>query len=160
MICFLTTLRENDGARCKGMERADHHRDFGARTCGCCDRTNDGIPRPRVWWMGNISDARACDPCLTPVCCALLHTGFPPARCLLSHPPSLFVTIRSIVAHKSRHATLQMRDPRAMGARMMVSVSLFMLMNKLIRPSVGADVSRPAPIYRPSVVFTTSQLNC
>ena len=29
--------------------------------------------------MGKISDARALDPCLTPVCRVLLHTGFPPS---------------------------------------------------------------------------------
>jgi hypothetical protein len=39
------------------------------------DRAKDGIPMPRVWWMGKISDALAGDPCLTPVCRALLHTS-------------------------------------------------------------------------------------
>src|SRR5579864_4608883 len=44
------------------------------------DRAKDSIHRPRVWWMGNISDVLALDPCLTPVCRALLHTGFPPSN--------------------------------------------------------------------------------
>src|SRR5207253_3126172 len=39
---------------------------------------------------GEISDVLAGNPCLTPVCRALLHTGFPPSSCLLSHPPYLF----------------------------------------------------------------------
>src|SRR5579859_6519195 len=65
------------------------------------DRTKDGIPRPRMWWMGNISDALAADPCLIPVCCALLHTDSPPSCCLLSHPPSLFGKTRRSVAQDS-----------------------------------------------------------
>jgi|SRR6266516_2042526 len=70
-------------------------------------KTKDGIHRPRVWWMGNISDARVLDPCLTPVCRALPHTGFPSSCCLLSHPSSLFGTTRRIVTHDSRHAAFQ-----------------------------------------------------
>jgi hypothetical protein len=49
----------------------------------------------------------ALDPCLTPVCCALLHTDFPPSCCLLSHPPSLFGKTRRSVAQDSRHAAFQ-----------------------------------------------------
>jgi len=35
-----------------------------------------------------------------------------------------------------------------------------MQINKLIQTSVGADLSRPAPIYRPSVDFPVSGLVC
>ena len=34
-----------------------------------------------------------------------------------------------------------------------LSVGLIVQINKLIRPSVGADSSRPSPIYRPSLDF-------
>ena len=70
------------------------------------DRTKDGIHQPQVWWMGKISDALALDPCLTPVCRALLHTSST-IECLLSHPPSLFGKTRRIVAQESRHAAFQ-----------------------------------------------------
>jgi len=39
------------------------------------DRTKDGIHLLKVWWVGKISDTLTGDPCLTPVCCALLHTS-------------------------------------------------------------------------------------
>jgi hypothetical protein len=35
-----------------------------------------------------------------------------------------------------------------------------MPINKLIPPSVGADVSRPAPIYQPLVDFPLSRFIC
>src|SRR5205807_9723601 len=56
----------------EGGERAGHrlHND---RICGCHDRGKDGIHLPMVWWMGNISDAFAGVPCLTPLCRTLLH---------------------------------------------------------------------------------------
>jgi hypothetical protein len=49
----------------EGGERAGHrlHND---RICACHDRGKDGIHLPMVWWMGNISDAFAGVPCLTP----------------------------------------------------------------------------------------------
>ena len=34
-----------------------------------------------------------------------------------------------------------------------LSVGLIVQINKLIRPSVGADLSRPSPIHRPSLDF-------
>jgi len=36
-------------------------------------RGKDDIHPPMVWWMGNISDAFAGVPCLTPLCRTLLH---------------------------------------------------------------------------------------
>jgi hypothetical protein len=33
-----------------------------------------------------------------------------------------------------------------------------MQMNKILQPSVGADVSRPSPIYRPSVDALISEM--
>ena len=68
------------------------------------DRAKDSIHLPGMWWMGNISDALVADPCLTPVCRVLLHTGYSTIECVLSHPPSLFGTTRNIVAHESRYA--------------------------------------------------------
>src|SRR5690349_6334209 len=42
-----------------------------------------------VWWMGNISDAFAGVPCLTPLCRTLLHIDFRTITCLRYHyPPS------------------------------------------------------------------------
>jgi hypothetical protein len=41
-----------------------------------------------------------CLPCASPY-------RLPTIECLLSHPPSLFGTTRSIVAHDSRHAAFQ-----------------------------------------------------
>lgn len=49
----------------EGGERAGHrlHND---RICACHDRGKDGFHLPMVWWMGNISDAFAAVPGLTP----------------------------------------------------------------------------------------------
>src|SRR5438105_3277866 len=56
----------------KREERAGHclHND---RICGCRGRGKDDIHLPMVWWMGDISDAFAGVPCLTPLCRTLLH---------------------------------------------------------------------------------------
>src|SRR6266513_3408003 len=56
----------------EGGERAGHrlHND---RICGCRGRGKDDIHLPMVWWMGDISDAFAGVPCLTPLCRTLLH---------------------------------------------------------------------------------------
>src|SRR5437660_9229806 len=64
--------REETMGQKEGGERAGHrlHND---RICGCHDRGKDGIHLPMVWWMGNISNAFAAVPCLTPLCRTLLH---------------------------------------------------------------------------------------
>src|SRR5713226_7047689 len=85
----------------EGGERAGHrlHND---RICACHDRGKDGIHLPMVWWMGNISDAFAGVPCLTPLCRTLLHIGFPPSACLRYHyPPSRIGLARRAVEQES-----------------------------------------------------------
>jgi hypothetical protein len=82
------TRKETMGQK-EGMEREQ----VIAATSECepalRDRVKDGIHRPQVWGMGKISDARALDPCLTPVCSALLHTGFPPSCCMHVSPSAV-----------------------------------------------------------------------
>jgi hypothetical protein len=115
------------------MERADHRLhcwiEYALR-----DRAKDSIPLSRVWWMGKISDALAADSCPTPVCRVLLHTGFPPSNaCFPIRHLSLAKPEESSrnnhATRHSRHRTTKRscptRDTRAMGARMVVSVSLF-----------------------------------
>src|SRR5712691_12998733 len=94
----------------EGMEREQVIACTEGREPALRDRAKGGIPLPRVWWMGKISDAQVLDPCLTPVCRALLHTGFPPSCCLLSHPPNHFGKTRRIVAYYSRHAAFQAKN--------------------------------------------------
>jgi hypothetical protein len=106
MICFLTTLRGNDGAERGYGERAGHRLHCWIKHA-LRDRVKDSIHLPGVWWMGNISDALAADPCLTPVCRVLLHTGYSTIECVLSHPPSLFGKPRRMVAQQSHHAAFQ-----------------------------------------------------
>ena len=68
----------------EGGEGAGHclHND---RICGCRGRGKDDIHLPMVWWMGDISDAFAGVPCLTPLCRTLLHTAFAPSNaCVLT----------------------------------------------------------------------------
>ena len=69
---IVSTRARKRWERPEGGERAGHrlHND---RICGCHDRGKDGIHLPMVWWMGNISDAFAGVPCLTPLCRTLLH---------------------------------------------------------------------------------------
>ena len=116
----------------EGMERADHRLHYWVEPA-LRDRAKDSIHPQGVWWIENISDALALDPCLTPVGRALLHTGFPPSnacvpirRLSLAQPEE-----SSRKNHAARHSrrrtaerSLPMRDKRAMGARMVVSVSL------------------------------------
>src|SRR5579859_7546508 len=57
---------------------------------------------------GNISDAFAGVPCLTPLCRTLLHIGFPPSCCLCSHyPPSRIGLARRAVEQESCPAAFQ-----------------------------------------------------
>jgi hypothetical protein len=116
----------------EGMEREQVLTCTEGREPALRDRAKDSIHLPGVWWMGNISDARVLDPCLTPVCRALLHIGFPPLnacfpirRLSLAQPEA-----SSRKNHATRHSrrrtaerSCPMRDTREMGARMMVSVS-------------------------------------
>ncbi len=76
---IVSTRARKRWERPEGGERAGHrlHND---RICGCHDRGKDGIHLPMVWWMGNISNAFAGVPCLTPLCRTLLHIGFPPSN--------------------------------------------------------------------------------
>src|SRR5258708_11274824 len=69
---IVSTRARKRWERPEGGERAGHrlHND---RICGCHDRGKDGIHLPMVWWMGNISNAFAGVPCLTPLCRPLLH---------------------------------------------------------------------------------------
>src|SRR6266566_6960062 len=100
----LNTREETMGQK-EGGERAGHrlHND---RICGCRDRGKDGIHLPMVWWMGNISDAFAGVPCLTPLCRTLLHIGFPPSNaCVL--------TIRRLGSGLARKAVEQESCPAA-----------------------------------------------
>src|SRR6266566_5947545 len=102
----LNTREETMGQK-EGGERAGHrlHTD---RICACYDRGKDGIHLPMVWWMGNISDAFAGVPCLTPLCRTLLHIGFPPSCCLRSHyPPSRIGLARRTVEQESYPAAFQ-----------------------------------------------------
>ena len=81
---IVSTRARKRWERPEGGERAGHrlHND---RICACHDRGKDGIHLPMVWWMGNISDAFAGVPCLTPLCRTLLHIGFPPSNaCVLT----------------------------------------------------------------------------
>src|SRR6266567_4008233 len=132
MICLLPFLK-NDGAERGDGERAGHHLHCWIEPA-LRDRAKDGIHQPRVWWMGNISDVRALDPCLTPVCRALLHTSFPPSnacfpirRLSLAKPEASSRTNHATrhPRHRTAERSFPMRDTRAMGARMMMSVSLF-----------------------------------
>ena len=90
----------------EGGERAGHrlHND---RICGCRDRGKDGIHLRVVWWMGNISDAFAGVPCLTPLCRTLLHIDF--------RTISLLALSLSAVSHrpcqKGRRAGIMLRIP-------------------------------------------------
>jgi hypothetical protein len=59
--------------------------------CGCHDRAKDGVHPPCQWQMGNVSDAFARVPHLTPLCRMPLHIDFRAITCLRSHsPPSRF----------------------------------------------------------------------
>src|ERR1700730_13797799 len=70
--------------RPEGGERAGH-RLHSDRTCGCRGRGKEGIHLPIVWWMGNIGDAFAAVPCLTPLCRTLLHISLAPSNaCVLT----------------------------------------------------------------------------
>src|SRR5258706_9790633 len=84
--------------------------------------------------FSTISDALALDPCLTPVCRALLHTGFPPSNAYF--PIRRLSLAKPAESSRNHHATrhprrrtaersFPMRDTREMGARMVVSASLF-----------------------------------
>lgn len=57
--------RKRWGRKREGGARAGH-RLPDERTGGCRARGNDGFHLPIVWWMGNISDAFAAVPGLTP----------------------------------------------------------------------------------------------
>src|SRR5258708_16251733 len=60
---------------------------------------------------GNISDAFAGVPCLTPLCRTLLHIGFPPSCCLRSpYPPSRFGKTRKAVEQASCIAAFQAQN--------------------------------------------------
>src|SRR5438876_4888172 len=60
---------------------------------------------------GNISDAFAGVPCLTPLCRTLLHIGFPPSCCLRSlYPPSRFGKTRKAVEQESCLAAFQAQN--------------------------------------------------
>ncbi len=118
----------------EGMERVQVIVCTEGREPALRNRAKDSIPRPRVWWMRNISDALAGNPCLMPVCRALLHTGFPPSSaCFLIRRLSLAKPEESSrTNHATRHSrrrtaerSFPMRDAQAMGARMVVSVFLF-----------------------------------
>src|SRR6266571_1303423 len=87
----INTREETMGQK-EGGERASHrlHND---RICACHDRGKDGIHLPMVWWIGNISDAFAGVPCLTPLCRTLLHIGFPPSNACV-------ITIRRLALAK------------------------------------------------------------
>src|ERR1700676_1033654 len=88
----INTREETMGQK-EGGERAGHrlHND---RICACHDRGKDGIHLPMVWWMGNISDAFAGVPRLTPLCRTLLHIS--------EHAPSnaCVITIRRLALAK------------------------------------------------------------
>jgi hypothetical protein len=60
---------------------------------------------------GNISDAFAGVPCLTPLCRTLPHIGFPPSCCLRSpYPPSRFGKTRRAVEQESCLAAFQAQN--------------------------------------------------
>jgi hypothetical protein len=60
---------------------------------------------------GNISDAFAGVPCLTPLCRTLLPIGFPPSCCLRSpYPPSRFGKTRKAVEQESCLAAFQAQN--------------------------------------------------
>src|SRR5437763_2783492 len=79
----------------------------------------DGLHLPMVWWMGNIGDAFAAVPGLTPLCRVLLHTSLAPSRCLRSHYPPARAGIRRLAHSRRRTAerSCLMRDTREMEAR-------------------------------------------
>src|ERR1700694_3277927 len=107
---IVSTRARKRWERQEGGERAGHrlHND---RICACYDRGKDGIHLPMVWWMGNISDAFAGVPCLTPLCRTLLHIGFPPSCCLRSpYPPSRFGKTRKAVEQESCLAAFQAQN--------------------------------------------------
>ena len=86
----------------EGVEREKAHCLHNDRICGCHDRGKDGIHLPMVWWVGNISDAFAGVPCLTPFCRALLHIDFRTIKCLRYHyPPSRADFARRAVEEES-----------------------------------------------------------
>src|SRR6266566_7449628 len=85
---------------------------------------------------GNISDAFAGVPCLTPLCSTLLPIGFPPSCCLRSHyPPSRLrprqkgrragIMRLSHSRRRTAERSCLMRDTREMKASMGTSASLF-----------------------------------
>src|SRR5216684_3585729 len=91
----------------EGGERAGHclHHD---RICGCRGGGKDDIHLPMVWWMGNISDAFAGVPCLTPLCRTRFSISLSTIKCLRYHyPPSRFGKARRAVEQESCPAGFQ-----------------------------------------------------
>jgi hypothetical protein len=57
-----------------GQQEGEESRSSRAMSAYAMPRQGkDGIHPPRVWWMGNFSDAFAEVRRLTPLCCTLLH---------------------------------------------------------------------------------------
>src|SRR6476660_3352678 len=98
---IVSTRARKRWERPEGGERAGHrlHHD---RICGCHDREKMASICQWCGLSGNISDAFAGVPCLTPLCRTLLHIGFPPSCCLRSHyPPSRIGLARRAVEQES-----------------------------------------------------------
>src|SRR5712692_1078887 len=92
-------------------ERAGHRRDFGTRTCFARQDKRRHTSASGVAYARNISDARVLDPCLTPVCRALLHTGFPPSNTCF--PIRRLSLTRPEESSRKNHATRHSRRKTA-----------------------------------------------
>src|SRR6266704_1127128 len=114
--CFLSSRKNSTIVSTRARKRWERpergeragHRLHHDRICACHDRGKDGIHLPMGWWMGNISEAFAGVPCLTPLFLTLLHIGFPPTCCLrYQYAPSRLGLASRAVEQESYPAAFQ-----------------------------------------------------